>query len=280
MFSEALAVNANIERKKINSILTAFQVEGTQPPFFWIYGGKVVPLILEQMGPDQPFYLLNHQSMNGNRAKHLTIPEMASYYSQNILEIDSEGPYYLGGYSIGGMIMYEIARRLCEQGKKVALLFILDPTSISNDKNKQELPIQNLNFLSEYQKLKDIGYVTYFLEKIDPIKTKFQKQLEQIKIQSYFSLGKSLPVQLHWPYLLEIYKQASLNYQPEPPLEGIENAVIVHVNNREIEDWTSLFNGKINAHAVECNHLQLIETPYLYIWLKILKQTIKRSLGK
>ena len=36
----------------------------------------------------------------------------------------------------------------------------------------------------------------------------------------------------------------------------------------------------LKADAVECNHLQLIETPYLYIWLKILKQTIKRSLGK
>ncbi len=148
--ANALEKYVNIASKNFNPLITAFQVQGTQPPFFWIYGGKVVPLILEQMGANQPFYLLNHQAMDGNRAQYLTIPEMADYYLQNILKIDSEGPYYLGGYSIGGMIIYELARQLCEQGKTVALLFILDPTSISNDKKEQELPKKKFNLRCEY----------------------------------------------------------------------------------------------------------------------------------
>jgi acyl carrier protein len=270
----------NIERKNFNSVITALQIEGTQPPFFWLYGGKVVPTILEHMGANQPVYLLNHQSLDGNRVNHLTVPEMASYYLQNILQIDSEGPYYLGGYSIGGMIIYEIARQLCLQGKKVALLLILDPTAISNDKKKQELPIQNVNLRGEYNKLKKLGYVAYFLDKPRPIKTKFQKRLEHIIIQTHFSLGKALPALLHWPYLLGIYKQASLGYQPEPPLEGIEKAVIIHVNNRELEDWINLFNGKIDTYSINCSHLQLIEKPHNLIWLKILKQTIMESMNK
>jgi thioesterase domain-containing protein/acyl carrier protein len=278
--SGAMEKFINIESGNFNSVITVFQVEGTQPPFFWMYGGKVIPLLLEQMGTNQPLYLLNHQSMDGKKAKHLTVPEMASYYLQNILQIDSEGPYYLGGYSIGGLIIYEIARQLCEQGKKVAFLFILDPTPVSNNKKGQESTMQNLKIYGEYNKLKKLGYMTYFLNKTSRIKTKFQNQLEQIIIQGHLSLGKALPIKLRWPYLLCIYKQAALGYKPDQPPEDIERGVMVHINNREIEDWINLFNGKVETYGIDCSHLQLIETPHVLNWLKIFKQTIKESLGK
>jgi amino acid adenylation domain-containing protein len=269
----------NSKSKNFNSIITAFQEEGTQPPFFWLQGGKVIPFFLEELGPNQPLYFLNHQSQDGNRAKYLTIPEMASFYLQSILQIDPEGPYYLGGYSIGGKIIYEIALQLCEHGKKVALLLLLDPTPISNDKKTQELPMQSLNLRSEYKELKKLGYITYFLNKTNPIKSKFKNQLEQSIIQTYFCLGKKLPSSLIWPHLLKIYRQASLGYQPEQPQEYIEKSVLIHVNKREIEDWVNLFNGKIEAYDIDCSHLQLIEAPHIFSWLKIFKNAIKESMN-
>jgi hypothetical protein len=205
---------------------------------------------------------------------------MAGYYLQMIQEIDSEGPYYLGGYSIGGMIIYEIARQLVEQGKKVALLILLDPTSISIDRKKQGLPKQKFTLHSEYKKLKQIGYFTFCLGMIYPIKTKFKTLLEQITIQTCFCFGKTLPPQLRWNYLLGVYKQANLGYRPDQIPEGIEKAVIIHANNREIEDWINLFNGKIEAYAIDSSHLQLIETSHAFIWIKIIKQTIQESLSK
>jgi acyl-CoA synthetase (AMP-forming)/AMP-acid ligase II/thioesterase domain-containing protein/acyl carrier protein len=274
MLSGALENHTNIKSKNFNSAITPFQIEGTQPPFFWLFGSKAVPTLLEHMGSNQPLYLLNHQSQDGKRAKHLTISEMASYYLQTIQQIDSEGPYYLGGFSIGGMIIYEIARQLCEQGKKVAVLLLLDPVSISNDKKKPALLKQNLNPHSEYNKFKEIGYITYFLYKTSPIRTKLQKQFEHIIIQTHFSLGKALPVQLNWPYLISIYTQARLKYEPEQVPEGIEKRIIVYVNHREIEDWVNIFNGKIDAYTIDCSHLQLIETPHIFSWIKILKQEI------
>jgi hypothetical protein len=162
----------------------------------------------------------------------------------------------------------------------VALLIILDPTSICIDKKKPGLPKQKLNLHSEYKKLKEIGYFTYCLDKISPIKTKFKTLLEQITIQTYFSFGKALPPQLRWNYLLGVYKQANLGYQPDQIPEGIEKSVIIHVNNREIEDWINLFIGKIEAYAIDCSHLQLIETSHAFIWIKIIKQTIQESLSK
>src|SRR3989338_5574651 len=45
--------------------------------------------------------------------------------------IQPEGPYFLGGYSIGGLIAFEMAQQLHRQGEETALLFLLDPTSPS-----------------------------------------------------------------------------------------------------------------------------------------------------
>ena len=39
-----------------------------------------------------------------------------------------EGPYFLGGLCFGGMVAFEMARQLLEQGQEVALLVLLDPS--------------------------------------------------------------------------------------------------------------------------------------------------------
>jgi amino acid adenylation domain-containing protein len=259
LLSGKLEEHINIEGKKFNPIVTGFQIEGTKPLFWGFHGGHVVSMILEHLGANQPVYLLNHQSIDGNRAKYLTVPEMASFYLQNILEIDPDGPYYLSGYSMGGMVMYEVARQLCELGKTVAMLFMVDPSSIGH----VYFPRQKLTLRRIYNELKNIGCISYF-----------RNSLRDIRIQIYFSLGILLPARYHWTYMWNIYRHAIQCYQPGLPLKGIEKAVMIHGNNREIENWINLFNGKIESHAIDCNHNQMIENPYIEIWLKILDQAI------
>jgi thioesterase domain-containing protein len=40
-----------------------------------------------------------------------------------------EGPYYLCGYSFGGLVAFEMARRLCQSGDKVGVLGLFDTTT-------------------------------------------------------------------------------------------------------------------------------------------------------
>jgi thioesterase domain-containing protein len=48
-------------------------------------------------------------------------------YTASLRRCQPSGPYHLGGYSAGGLMALEIARRLSEQGEDVRLLAILDP---------------------------------------------------------------------------------------------------------------------------------------------------------
>lgn len=112
------------------SSLVTIQAEGSRPPFFCVHGvgGNVVGFrdLARHLGPDQPFYALQPQGLDGKRECLTSIPEMAKRYLQEIKRIQPEGPYRVGGYSFGGLVAYEMAQQLEAQGEEMALLALFD----------------------------------------------------------------------------------------------------------------------------------------------------------
>jgi amino acid adenylation domain-containing protein len=111
------------------------QPEGTRPPFFCVHGGGGNVLIYrdlsKNLGPDQPFYGLQSQGLDGQRPLLTRIEDMAALYVEEIKRIQPNGPYFLGGYCMGGAVSYEMARLLREQGKEVALLAFFETLNLS-----------------------------------------------------------------------------------------------------------------------------------------------------
>nr|WP_269435888.1 thioesterase domain-containing protein [Planomonospora sphaerica] len=55
-----------------------------------------------------------------------SLREMADGYTAHIRSKQPTGPYFLAGWSFGGMLAHAIARRLQDQGDDVALLAVID----------------------------------------------------------------------------------------------------------------------------------------------------------
>jgi phthiocerol/phenolphthiocerol synthesis type-I polyketide synthase D len=55
-----------------------------------------------------------------------TVEEKADRYLERIREIAPRGPYVLGGWSLGGLLAYEVARRLTAEGSTVEALVLID----------------------------------------------------------------------------------------------------------------------------------------------------------
>jgi thioesterase domain-containing protein len=110
--------------------LVPLQPQGTRPPLFFIHGkgGEVheFAALAEQLGPDQPVYGLRAAGLDDDGAKPASVEEMAALYVREIRALQPKGPYYLGGYSIGGMIAFETARQLIQVEQEVGLLALLD----------------------------------------------------------------------------------------------------------------------------------------------------------
>ena len=55
-----------------------------------------------------------------------SIEELAAIYVAEIKRRQPEGPYLVGGYSVGGVLAYEAVRQLLEDGNRVEKLFLID----------------------------------------------------------------------------------------------------------------------------------------------------------
>ena len=105
--------------------LVALQTGGSRRPFFFVHpvGGSVFCYteLARALGTDQPVYGL--QSPEDPGAAPASLEEMAESYLVALRAVQPEGPYRLGGWSMGGVVAFEMARQL---GGDVEQLVVLD----------------------------------------------------------------------------------------------------------------------------------------------------------
>jgi thioesterase domain-containing protein len=91
------------------------------------YGDLVaLSALLELLDAGQPGYLLQPPGEGGVPSPIARIEELAARYVAAVRSVQPEGPYALGGYSMGGLVAFEAARQLDALGQRVALLALLD----------------------------------------------------------------------------------------------------------------------------------------------------------
>ena len=83
------------------------------------------------LGPDQPFFQLDifalqRQKLFVDEPLYRSVQDLAARFRQDILSIQPAGPYFLGGMCEGGIVSLELALRLQEEGREVALLAEFD----------------------------------------------------------------------------------------------------------------------------------------------------------
>ena len=103
---------------------------GPKTPFFLVAGmfGNVLNLrhLAQLLGKDRPFYGLQAKGLYGDEDPHRSIKDAARDYIAEMKQVQPNGPYFLGGFSGGGITAYDIAHQLEEMGDEVALVVLLD----------------------------------------------------------------------------------------------------------------------------------------------------------
>jgi amino acid adenylation domain-containing protein len=98
------------------------------PPLFIAHGigGSLLTLmeLVAELGPEQPVYGLQLPTFIDQHQADLRI--LAANYIKQVRAVQPSGPYNLAGHSSGGLIVFEMACQLMEQGEPVGLLALLD----------------------------------------------------------------------------------------------------------------------------------------------------------
>ncbi|MGW6422383.1 amino acid adenylation domain-containing protein [Nocardia sp. NPDC055053] len=107
---------------------------GTGTPLFLVHpiGGNVLCYVeLSKHLPDgQPLYGLQAAGLETGSTPAGSIAEMAGNYIAAMRRVQPAGPYHLGGWSLGGMVAFEMARQLAEAGHEIGTLVLIDTMTV------------------------------------------------------------------------------------------------------------------------------------------------------
>jgi acyl transferase domain-containing protein/thioesterase domain-containing protein len=184
---------------------------GPRRPFFLVAGmfGNVLNLrhLAHLIGTDRPFYGLQARGLYGDHTPHETFEEMARDYIKELRTIQPHGPYFLGGFSGGGITAYEMAQQLLAEGEETALLLMLDAN------------VPGMPYLSGRDKalvhllrLKRTG-PGYLLSR-----ARNRLRWERERLQKRFGAPQEAqqPYELHNAAIEAAFRSAFARYQPRP----------------------------------------------------------------
>lgn len=115
--------------------LVPVKPNGTKPPLYIVHGDALNVMIFNSLArnldDEQPVFGLQARGLNGIEKPDESIEAMAAFYIEEITKHNAEGPYFLSGYSFGGIVAFEMAKQLESVGRKVKLVAMFD-TNVGN----------------------------------------------------------------------------------------------------------------------------------------------------
>ncbi len=162
--------------------LVPIRPKGKKTPLFLIHGAGLNVLLYQSLKHhlkyDCPIYAFQAKGLDGNGELSNDIEEMADDYIEEIKKIQPNGPYLLLGFSLGGFIAFDMAKKLATQGNEVGFTGVID--SVSSMAKHIQSPLGQIFFKLKISVIKPF-YVTWLLLK-EPMNGK--KQLLKNKYKS------------------------------------------------------------------------------------------------
>jgi thioesterase domain-containing protein/acyl carrier protein len=231
-------------------------------PLFCVHGagGNVLnfKVISDRLGPDQPFYGLQAQGVDGRLAPLDSIEEMAAQYVEAVRTVEARGPYRLAGYSAGGAIALEMAQQLKKDGAEVELLAMIDTLSPTAARRK----------VSYFTKLWLMRHWSLSFALDWPARRRRGKQADAVYAQAIERVrgGEPLPPELVESHLFRNFVAAQERYLPEPydgsiALFRAKEAEMQYLGAGRSLGWDEHILGDIRLTEISGSHFTMMAEP-------------------
>jgi thioesterase domain-containing protein len=255
------------------------QPKGDLPPLFCVagLGGNTLNLLplAMAMGPRQPFYGLQHRGVDGVLAPHRTIQAMAREFVNDIRKVQARGPYYLAGYSAGGLAAYEMASCLRERGETVGLLILLDTYNPLVSKWAWNRRIQ-----AHWERFKGVGGAYLWWRAVRSTKAKVETLRRMIRAR----LAEVNRFEYRMDAVIEATHEAERRYVPpklDVPVSLLQTDFAVPAAEgigyplHESNGWRDYVLGKLEISVVRCQHEALVSERVAPITASIIRKALR-----
>jgi aspartate racemase len=231
------------------SLVVPIQPKGTRPPFFCVHGlgGAVLRFqeLARHMAPDQPFYGIQPQGMDGGAPVLASVEEMATRYITEMRTFQREGPYYIGGYSFGGLVAFEMALQLVDEGHEIGFLGLID-TYPGQAKSRTDL-------LSTLLKLSLKQQATYVRQRAKRYRKGVRRRWDALFLPTSLKEVRSTLAQAELAYQPRLYPgKATWFRASEKGLRGLGTPE---------NDWSNWITGGVEVHEFEGDHGSILKEP-------------------
>lgn len=239
-------------------------------PFFCVHADGGVFFyhrLSKAMGEDQPFYGLQARGLDGRETPFSSVEEMASQYISEIFTVQPHGPYYIGAFSMGGMIAFEIAHQIQAAGRQVGLLALFDaygpnypviPSSKDLVKYKLTTHINSLRILPL------TGQIRYLWKRG---RSRTRKILARILGKIFYAMKLPLPRFIRYDVVRRTIEDVINKYQPQKYVGELTLFRASEQPSGCIPDpylgWGDLVSGEIRIVDIFASHNSLLKEPFV-----------------
>ena len=265
------------------SPLIAFRATGSRPPLFCVHpgGGSALNYIslANHMSPEQPFYGLDAWGFDAGQVPHDRVEVMAAYYLDAVQTVQPQGPYHLAGWCFGGLVAFEMAQQLRQQGQTVAfvgLLDIFDFSALEVSSNPEPTADDTSKFMALFG-----DYLTTCQQALQslPLQEQFPYVLEQAKQLDLIPPNFSLPEAQRLLRVGDAHDRAIVHYVPQVFPGQVTliqaQAGIAAASDCPLQGWERLAET-VELHWVPGDHRSLFAPPHV----QALAATIQRCLAQ
>jgi len=258
-------------------LIVPFRTDGAGSPLFCLPGAGGSVHIFEEMTAalpkGHPVYAIDMEPLC-DAGREFTVEELAPVYLEAIRTIQSRGPYYFCGYSFGGLVAYEMAIRLLDEGDAANLVGLLDAANPAMLSNLSQADAANFHKTYLVDRLKNYGLhllrgdLKAFAGRGSAFIVARLGKFFTPAIKSFFQvLKRPLPrvLRANDP----VFQKAWHSYVPKRYAKSL---VVFRVDDRGPEydndpsmGWSACVTGGVQVHTVPGGHVDMMNQPSVQV---------------
>jgi len=238
--------------------LIALQEEVSQSgtPLFCVSGYEGHTFNFRQLarhlGHEQPVYGLHYPGLEGRRQPLDTVEEIAAEFIAHVQRVRPHGPYHLCGLCFGGLVVYEMARQLTQQGHDVASVILLDTIAPGG---AQFVPAED-----------DDMPPAAAADEAEP------HLADDSSLASWIAAVREANIRAHERYEVKIYPGRVIVFLPTKRREYWQNFIVDPLNG-----WGQLAQGGVKTYEVGGRHVKWFREPKVRRFAKKMSECLQET---
>lgn len=267
---------------------------GSKIPLFLIHGAGLNVMLynslINNLSPDQPVYGLQARGLSGDEIPLSSIEEIASYYISEIKTVAPHGPYAFAGFSLGGIIAFEMARQLIQNGEDVPFVGMFDTVAFTSDKNmpkisrylrRAKLVVMKVLFVIWlFITDKETREAGLFGKKVRSLRWRLRRLLFMFKAQQAYLKGDKDKLPEYLRDVHELNTRAMENYVLRPHPISIDlfraSRQTFYIEEPRTYGWSEYALRGVNVHHIPGEHSTIFWPPQDKIVADIIQQRLDK----